>query len=368
MDFLRRLLKPADSAPAPAAKTIPKRPDSLSSMVTGAPAPIITPPDTPLSPVDAVSIERPPAAITRPPVDEFGTKPLDKFDAERDITPSMLAGFGRTRPLPPIEPYVRKPGKHLEYGLNSDIGQQRSNNQDSLLTFFTSNISVEERPDFGLFVVADGMGGHHDGEKASAITTRIVAEYIINKLYMNMLTSPASESGGDRPTVSETLSEAIQSANNAVSEQIPEGGTTVTAVIVLGDLAYVGHVGDSRAYLITDDVIEQITRDHSLVQRLIELDQLTPEEAAVHPQKNVLYRAIGQTDNLEVDALTRRLPHGARLLICSDGLWNQVPEDLLAETVRTAKTPQEACDRLIAIANDRGGPDNITAVLVQTPG
>jgi protein phosphatase len=185
---------------------------------------------------------------------------------------------------------------------------------------------------------------------------------------MSLLTATNNDTDSDRPTVSETLSEAIQSANSAVSEQIPEGGTTVTAVIVLGDLAYVGHVGDSRAYLITDDGIEQITRDHSLVQRLIELDQLTPEEAAVHPQKNVLYRAIGQSDNLEVDALTRRLPRGSRVLLCSDGLWNQVSEELLASTVRSAKTPQEACDRLIALANERGGPDNITAILVQVPG
>ena len=86
-------------------------------------------------------------------------------------------------------------------------------------------------------------------------------------------------------------------------------------------------MGDSRAYLITDDRIEQITRDHSLVQRLIELDQLTPEEAMDHPQRNVLYRAIGQSETLDVDAITRRLPPHARLMLCSDGLWNMVPED-----------------------------------------
>lgn len=137
---------------------------------------------------------------------------------------------------------------------------------------------------------------------------------------------------------------------------------------MLGDLAYIGHVGDSRAYLITNDNIEQITRDHSLVQRLIELDQLTPEEAVVHPQRNVLYRAIGQTENLEVDLLTRRLPPGSRLLLCSDGLWNLVPEEMILDIVRSTKTPQEACDRLITTANDRGGPDNITAILVQVPG
>jgi protein phosphatase len=120
--------------------------------------------------------------------------------------------------------------------------------------------------------------------------------------------------------------------------------------------------------MISKDGIEQLTRDHSLVQRLIELDQLTPEEAATQPQRNVLYRAVGQNDNLEVDASTYRMPAGARLLICSDGLWNQISPDNLLQIVRASKSPQDACDHLITVANDRGGPDNITVILVQVPG
>lgn len=347
MDFLRRLI---GQRPEPSAdKTLPSRGES------SAPAPVIS------APGESVATE--PAAVTiQTPA---GAPAADDSTVEIDPVPTPMQ-FGSTRPLPPLETYVSKPGKHLTYGLNSDIGMQRNNNQDSMLTFFTSNVSVEDHPDFGLFAVADGMGGHHDGEKASAITTRIVAQYIIDKLYLNLLAKNSSDA--ERPTISEVLSQAVQKANDAVSEQIPEGGTTVTSVVVVGDLAYIAHVGDSRAYLITNDMIEQITRDHSLVQRLIELDQLTPEEAAAHPQRNVLYRAIGQSDNLEVDAVTRRLPPGSRLLICSDGLWNQVPEDMLLDIIRSSKTPQEGCDRLIAAANERGGPDNITAILIQIPG
>jgi len=215
--------------------------------------------------------------------------------------------------------------------------------------------------------VADGMGGHHDGERASAIAIRIIAQHVIEQFYLPMLKA-APKDTENRPLIGEVLSEAVQKANEAVSGEIPEGGTTVTAAAILRDLVYLAHVGDSRAYLISSDGIEQITRDHSLVQRLIELDQLTPEEAAAHPQRNVLYRAIGQSENLEVDTGTRRLTPGSKLLLCSDGLWNQVSESNLQQIIKTSKTPQEACDHLIMLANDRGGPDNITVVLVQVPG
>jgi serine/threonine protein phosphatase PrpC len=210
------------------------------------------------------------------------------------------------------------------------------------------------------------MGGHHDGEKASAITVRIVAEYILEEIYVALLKQKMNDP--DRPTISDILQAAVQKANETVTEEIPEGGTTATVTVVLGDLAYIAHVGDSRAYLITDEGIEQVTRDHSLVQRLIELDQLTPAEAIDHPQRNVLYRAIGQSDSLDVDAVTRRLSPRARLLLCSDGLWNLVSEETLAEVVSKHADPQEACSTLVKMANERGGPDNITVILAQVPG
>ena len=160
---------------------------------------------------------------------------------------------------------------------------------------------------------------------------------------------------------------AVQKANAEVIARVPDGGTTLTAVAVIGDLAYVVHVGDSRVYLVTKDGIEQMTRDHSLVQRLIELDQLTREEANSHPQKNVLYRALGQNETLEVDALTRRLPPNSRLMLCSDGLWNMVSEKEIQEITMSHTNPQEACDKLVALANMYGGSDNITAVMLRVP-
>jgi len=273
--------------------------------------------------------------------------------------------YGGTRPLPPVQTFQSGPGRHLVYAVNSDTGRVRSNNQDAVFTFFSSHISAEERPDFGLFAVADGMGGHVEGEKASAIATRVVATRIIEALYLNTILGPKDI---ERPIIAEVLSEAILKANETINEQIPEGGTTLTVAVIMGDMAYIGHVGDSRAYLFSGDTLEQVTRDHSLVQRLIELDQLTPEEAAHHHQKNVLYRAIGQSEMLEVDSSTRRLPPNSRLLICSDGLWGLVGNPMLQEIIRSAKSPQDAVDRMIKAANERGGPDNITALLVHLPG
>ncbi len=344
MDFLRRIF---GTQPAKADET----------KLHGAPAPEISAPGAPVNTsIPAPVVQAPPPSKRTP----------EEIAEAAMIDPTPIIPLGGTRQLPPIESVVSKPGKHAVYGLNSDIGMIRNNNQDSLFAFFCANVSVEEQPDFGLFIVADGMGGHHDGERASAITTRTVGKYVLEKFFYDLLT-PAPKDA-DRPVLSEILNEAVQKANEAVSEEIPEGGTTVTAAAILGDRVFVAHVGDSRAYLITQEGIEQITRDHSLVQRLIELDKLTPEEALAHPQRNVLYRAIGQSEDLEVDAVTRRLANGAKLLLCSDGLWNQVSEANLLRIVQGAKSPQDACDQLITIANDSGGPDNITVVLIQVPG
>jgi protein phosphatase len=271
-----------------------------------------------------------------------------------------------TRPLPPLETIIPQPGQRIIFGQLSDVGMVRGNNQDAVLSILSSGTSTDELPDFGLFVVADGMGGHQEGERASAITTRIVAKHVMSEIFAALLTQTMGDP--DRSPIANILSAAVQEANESVTEQIPEGGTTVTTAVILGDLAYIAHVGDSRAYLITEDRIEQVTRDHSLVQRLIELDQLTPEEAIEHPQRNVLYRAIGQSESLDVDAITRRLPPRSHLLLCSDGLWNMVPEDTIMDVVTRHSDPQIACNELIKLSNERGGPDNITVTLVQMPG
>lgn len=296
-----------------------------------------------------------------------GMAPENHATAPLDTVP--LGSESRTRNLNNIAPAFEIQGHNSRFlvGSRSDVGQIRDNNQDSMSIFTSSIISAEDKPDFGLFVVADGMGGHEDGEKASGMTARLVSRYVLQEIYLPMLENNRINSADQAP-MTEVLKKAIQSANDQVTTLVPDGGTTVTAVAIMGNLAYVAHVGDSRAYLITQEGIEQLTRDHSLVQRLIELGQLTPEEAAEHPQRNVLYRAIGQNDSLDVDAMTRQLMPANYILICSDGLWNLVSqEELLTITLNHGSNIQLACQTLVDLANERGGSDNITVILVRIP-
>jgi serine/threonine protein phosphatase PrpC len=312
---------------------------------------------------------------------EDQTKPLEMNETDNNVTaelpnlddidpktrpvytPSASVLAGVTQPLnEEVLTVANTRNGHLVFGQMSDVGLVRSNNQDSALSFFFTSDSEDDFPDFGLFVVADGMGGHQEGEKASAIATRTVATHITKSVYLPMISGTGN---ADIPPISEALTEAVQKANHEVIENVPDGGTTVTAIAVMGDLAYVAHVGDSRAYLMTSEGVEQITRDHSLVQRLIELNQLTRDEAESHPQKNVLYRALGQNDSVEVDTLTRRLPVDSRLLVCSDGLWGQISERDLYEIAMNNADPKEACERLVALAKTNGGTDNITVILLK---
>ncbi len=129
----------------------------------------------------------------------------------------------------------------------------------------------------------------------------------------------------------------------------------------------IGHVGDSRAYTFTDNGAEVLTRDHSLVKRLEELGQLSEAEAAIHPQRNVLYKAIGQGASLEVDVTSHPVPKDGYLLLCSDGLWGVVSDEEIKRIIWSSPHPQDACEQLVQAANAAGGPDNITAILVYFP-
>ncbi len=270
------------------------------------------------------------------------------------------------RALPPApKPILTRQRHALTYGIASDIGLLRNNNEDACFGMQWHSITIDNRPDFGFFVVADGMGGHLDGERASGIAVKTLAAEMLDKIYVPLL---RNFSAGDSPTVLEALIAASESANMAVIKGVPGGGTTLSAIAIIGNLAYLVHVGDSRAYLINDDKIEQMTTDHTLVQRLLEMNELTPEEAENYPQKNVLYRAIGQNENLKMERLVRTLPPSSQVLVCTDGLWDMIDDEMLRQVTLDAATPQEACDRLISLANDRGGIDNISVIVLKVPG
>lgn len=243
------------------------------------------------------------------------------------------------------------------------VGRQRELNEDSLFSLTTTVAGNNSNPPFGLFIIADGMGGHQYGEVASNVAIRTISGYVMKKFHntlFNLPSLPLDES------LQEIAQSAVLEAQRAVLREAPGSGTTVTAALVLGQQLTISHVGDSRAYLLYNEQrMEAITRDHSLVRRLEELGQITSAEAAVHPQRNVLYRALGQGETLEPDVVTTPFPIGGYLLLCSDGLWGVVPEDEIRKIIYEAPTIQRACQNLITAANGAGGPDNISAILVQ---
>jgi len=256
------------------------------------------------------------------------------------------------------------PGR-LQLGWVTDVGQVRDHNEDTALVFTAVQDGDDEYPGFGLFVVADGMGGHRAGEVASSLAARTAVHQITRQSYLPSLLG--SERDASHPALTEVLIDAMQAANKAVSEDVPGSGTTLICALVLGTQAYIAHVGDSRAYALTDSGLEQITQDHSIVERLIASGQLTREEAVDHPQRNVLYRAVGQSSTLEVETHVRKIRPGEYLLLCSDGLWDLVGDEDIVDLIRAATSPQRACENLVAAANEAGGRDNITAILWRSP-
>ena len=254
--------------------------------------------------------------------------------------------------------------QQLIFGCGQSIGKQREHNEDSLFALSLAYGGETSSFPLGLFIIADGMGGHQYGEVASATATRTLASSLL-KHFHPFLANPSQSM---EESIQDLMRTAINEAQRAVTQAAPGSGTTLTAALILGQQVTIGHVGDSRAYAIHSyGGGETLTRDHSLVKRLEELGQMSSEEAAVSPQRNVLYRALGQGEVLEPDIFTAPFPQPGYLLLCSDGLWSVLSESNLFNLVVTAKDLQNACQKLVAAANDAGGPDNISVIVVQLP-
>lgn len=246
------------------------------------------------------------------------------------------------------------------------VGKQRELNEDSLLAMTTTMAGNSGNLPFGLYIIADGMGGHQFGEVASNAAIRTVAGYVLRKFHpylFQVKTDTLDES------FQEIMQAAVSEAQRSIQREAPGSGTTLTAALVVGQQITVAHVGDSRAYFVyPDGRIEPITRDHSLVQRLQELGHITQEEAENYPHRNVLYRALGQGEILEPDIFNIGFPQPGTLVLCSDGLWGVVAEQDLIRAINEAPNLQRACQNLVTAANIAGGPDNISVVLVQMIG
>jgi PPM family protein phosphatase len=251
-------------------------------------------------------------------------------------------------------------GIRLRSSARTSTGQVRENNED--------NIHLWTRDDFVLAVVADGMGGAAAGEEAS----RIAVESIKVGLTLREQRVPEKFEHIEDATLTDKLKQSIQSANMSIMQKAaatPEMrgmGTTVTLAFVRGTYAIVAHVGDSRAYLVDGDdhSITQITSDHSFVEALLSAGHITQEQADEHPMKNVLYRALGQSEDVDVDMYYKRLHIGDRLVLCSDGLTRHVKPDEIAELSMADSNPDVASQKLIDLANDRGGEDNVSVIVI----
>ena len=292
---------------------------------------------------------------------EFIQKLRNLFN-KSSLQQELPSDIAQTKPLPdektlPLPEFFVKEEVSVEppqliAGCSQSTGIQRERNEDAMYTLTTTLVSDTRYINFGLYIIADGMGGHEHGEVASAIAVRAMAEHVFQNCYT--------------PLFSQTPSPPEKSLQEIM--QAPGGGTTLTSVLIFGDQLTIAHVGDSRAYSIkSDGRMEVLTRDHTLVKRLEELGQITSEEASVHPHRNVLYRALGQGEPFDAEVTTSPLPKSGYLLVCSDGLWGVITDEVILKTISIAPSPAAACQFLVSAANAAGGPDNISAILVRLP-
>ena len=234
----------------------------------------------------------------------------------------------------------------------TDPGKVRKANQD--------DFSCGVLPDGNVWaVVCDGMGGANGGSVASTAAVRIITERV----------RADYDGQTDMARVKHLLFSAIGEANGEVYRQsrgdpsLNGMGTTVIACIAGPGYAYIAHAGDSRAYLVADGRAVQLTRDHSIVQEMLDSGKLTPDEARNHPQKNIITRALGVEEELEIDFCETTFPEGATLLVCTDGLTNLVDEETCARVLEEPQGADPAAE-LVNMANENGGADNITVVLI----
>ena len=278
----------------------------------------------------------------------------------------------------------------------TDVGKQREQNEDSAY----KRIESFDDGDRALFIVADGMGGYQAGEVASKIAVDTISKSLENffkpvedqptiKLSPQMADTTAAQASQNTDagtqavktrklaethiakSVEEQFTSAIQKANREIvrygeRQSGARGlGCTVTAALIQNDHAYIANVGDSRTYLLRDGNLKPLTKDHSLVARLVEEHQIDPEDIYSHPQRNLIYRSLGAGHKtVEVDIFHETLLPNDTLLLCSDGLWEMVHTKVLLNELSANTSPQEISNRLIHLANENGGEDNITAIVV----
>ena len=249
--------------------------------------------------------------------------------------------------------------KSRKIGMITDVGKVRTIDEDSILVADLSFGINSESEKFLLLAVADGMGGHAKGEEASKIALNTLTKTIIPELF------------GDT-SFTELLENGIKNANQEILDYTtknPESsgmGTTTVCALVKGNDIHLVNVGDSRAYVISNDEIRRVTKDHSYVQALIDEGKITEEEAREHPQKNVITKAVGIMESVEPDTMKLTLDNDESLLLCCDGVIAHLNDEDIHKIICNANNPQNACQQIVDLANERGGTDNISLIILSS--
>jgi len=273
----------------------------------------------------------------------------------------------------------------LEAATLTDPGREREINQDRV---WAQIYAPSEGEQVGLFMVCDGIGGHLGGEFASHWAVETVKQELGEMfcppdpratVHLSQEEIDAAITGSDSTRLSMTrkiekmVIKAIEKANRVVyeyglqkPEQASDSGTTITMALAVGDRVVIANIGDSRTYLLRDGELRQVTQDHSLVASLVASGQIEPREIYVHPQRNLIFRSLGNRLDVQVDTFWEVLKPGDYLLLCSDGLWEMVQdEQLIIRLITEANTPEQACKKLVSAANMAGGEDNIGVVVLK---
>lgn len=241
----------------------------------------------------------------------------------------------------------------------TDVGQVRTVDEDSILSANLSFGVNSKSTHFHLLVVADGMGGHAKGEEASKIALNTISKTVIPELLSEI-------------PLTELLKIGIQNANQDILDYIDKNpetsgmGTTSVCAIVKDNEVYLANVGDSRAYVISDDEIRRVTKDHSYVQELVDSGEITEEESREHPKKNVITKAVGIMSSVEPDMMRLTLDPDESLLLCCDGVIAHLDDNDIHKIINDSDDPQNACQKIVDLANERGGSDNISLILLSS--